>query len=244
MKKYILVFAFVLVSFFGIQVAKAEVPDGTYFFADGQGYNDKGEQTFFCLGTTNQTCYTVQGEYAFVRDLTNQITQLNQKIDQLQNTVNQLASSTPQVSSPIVGGEPQVIDTTPPKLLGGDYSFIPSTGGNQDLPLCTDTGCAGVPQELRSRVQGHYLGGISGISVVTDEPTTVSYTFTPATGTPLTYLDSNLDVVHNLNYSSIPLVKGINYSTKFDLTDSSANVTHIGDAPAYNIFAGWYPGNN
>lgn len=67
MKKILGIMAVCVLSFLFAFSTKAEVPDGVYFFGDGNGYSPAGEHTHFCLQDRN--CYTVDGKFAFQREV-------------------------------------------------------------------------------------------------------------------------------------------------------------------------------
>jgi len=128
MKKYFSLLILLGVILFPSGKAKAAVPDGAYFFENGQGYNINGEQTFFCLGIVSQTCYTVEGEYAFVRELVTKIDELNQKIDNLQDSVNQLQSMPVPIPVPPVPAPTP--EPTPAPTPVGQLSYADSYSNN------------------------------------------------------------------------------------------------------------------
>jgi len=224
-------------------VAQATVPDGTYFFMDNKGYNDKQEQVFFCLGITSQTCYTIESEFAFTRDIkvkvdevSNKVDQLNQKIDQLQNTVNQLQQ--PAASIPVGGSDiPVVVDSTAPKLL-----VVRST---EQSPITYCGSGFACPTNLSDKIKQFKLQTPTDtyLSFATNELTTaVAYFYKetgviPATATssalhvfgePVSLNDFNLSDIHNISYSSMD--RGGRYKVSIELTDAAGNKSNQDNA--------------
>lgn len=63
--------------------AKAEVPANTFFFGDGKGYNVDGNQMYYCFG--DGSCYSIEGTFAFVREVKNQLINLENRVSNLES---------------------------------------------------------------------------------------------------------------------------------------------------------------
>jgi len=227
MKKYLILSVLIFLPF----LAKADAPSNVYFFGDGKGYNVDGTQEYFCFGTGQQDCYNIEGVFSFVREA-------QSTLASLQNTVNDLKNQITQLQTPIVAGVPQIIDTIPPKLLGGTLTdLLSGTGATQSFNVCGFQ--CGIGKQNYDRFYNYYSGPDNkyGISIATDEPTTVTFNFYSDTGS-LTYTDSKLDTVHNLWYTDVPLLPNVKYKINIDLTDASGNVTHI-KPPEVNLTGSW-----
>lgn len=235
MKKYLLLGLLVFIPL----LSKAEVPDGAYFFQNGQGYDVNGVQTFFCLGTLSQTCYTVEGDFAFMRDLSTKIDQLQNSVNQLQNTVNNLQTTlqTP-TQAPVVSGSPTIIDTVPLKILSGVITnLLQTSSASTSFDPC-GYGCNGYV-DLK-RFYDYHIGSDNkyGISIGTNKPTIAKFSFylvdEPSV---LTYVDSNLDTVHNIWYTDVPLSPDTKYKVIIQVTDVNGNQVNYGDNAS--LIASW-----
>ena len=90
-------------------------PEKVYFFGDGKGYDEDGTQKYYCFGTTTQSCYSVEGVFAFTRELQGLVAGLQNQITQLQNTVSQLQKGAVGAVEPLN----DIPSTTPPPTLLG-----------------------------------------------------------------------------------------------------------------------------
>lgn len=227
--KYLIILGLLVTPF----VTRAAVPDGTYFFDNGQGYDVNGTQTFFCLGIVSQTCYTVEGEYAFVRELVAKIDQLNQKIDQLQNTINNLPT-TPQIIYVPTPTPVAPADITAPKVVFADEAYVYNHGyygysdaisGFQSIGPCNGKCYIIVTNEpvvanfYFYKVSDFALPGLNGDAIRLK----ILESFNQKSGELLTYSDSVLRQWHHLDLSAI-LEKGVNYSFRVELTDAAGNL--------------------
>lgn len=107
MKKAILL---VVLGLLFAPVVKAQteptVPENVYFFGDGKGYDEDGTQKYLCFGIIFQSCYSIEGIFAFTRELQGIVSNLQNQISELRNTVSQIPISTENIlpsttSSPI-----------------------------------------------------------------------------------------------------------------------------------------------
>jgi hypothetical protein len=121
MKKWIIVCILMFLPLF----AKADVPANAYFFGDGKGYNVDGQQMYYCF--SDLSCYSVEGVFAFVRQVKSTITDLTNKVNNLQNTINQIQSQ--PINSPIVAGNSQLMPTLLPAYT--EKELIAKTQVNQ-----------------------------------------------------------------------------------------------------------------
>lgn len=92
MKKYLLIGLLLLTPFF----AKAEVPENTFFFGDGKGYNVDGNQMYYCF--QDGSCYSLEGTFAFIREVQGKLTNLEARVLDLESkSDNMLVGASPAV---------------------------------------------------------------------------------------------------------------------------------------------------
>lgn len=226
MKKYLIVLALVFLPL----VSKADTQ--VFGFMNGSFYDANGNALAICF--LNQTCLKADNTVVSLADFLGLSTSTPSTI----TITSGLPTSTP-VSQPVVipsqpsqpVGDSVPVDTTPPQLL--QVQYWQGVNGDQ---IAGYSGCGSanscstyyqVQSELQvdqSRYDASTVGSSPKyISIGTDKPTTATFTFTSATGTPLTYTDSNLDTVHNINYADVPLQPTTDYKVGITIVDASGN---------------------
>lgn len=164
----------------------------------------------------------------------------------MRDTLNNCVAQITYPSAPTQPVVPvKAADTTPPQLVRTAYSSC------NNLSHCTSqypTFCNTCSNVLYSDpwYQGHF-----GMSVITDEPTTLVASFYPVTddqgndltkfagmngdqvsalmrqntsdSTVITFSDPVLRNIHEFPYDSVPLAKNTAYRVRYDYTDASGN---------------------
>lgn len=175
MKKFIIVCALLLVPF----LAKAEVPVNTYFFGDGKGYNENGDQKYFCF--SDGSCYSLEGVFAFVREVQNTLVNLQNQVNNLQTSINmsknQIAAGTSELITEEISK--QQIPQKDPIFTATPTYFMVEFSDNQYVQLSTSkliingTAYENGKINITRKGVGSYI--IFDLSL---EPGTYPYTFT------------------------------------------------------------------
>lgn len=98
---------FVLLVFLGLlfapitRAATTDVPSNVYFFGDGKGYNENGDQKYFCF--TDGSCYSVEGVFAFVRQVQGIVANLQTRVTNLENPAQKVAGISSEQNSKAQG---------------------------------------------------------------------------------------------------------------------------------------------
>lgn len=246
--KKILVFAL-----FGLLVPftshAADVPSNAYFFGDGKGYDESGNQKYYCFGTgASLDCYSVEGVFVFVRQVQSTIEDLQNKVNELQNTVNQLQSQPvqqPVAAAPVVVQPVVPADTTAPKVKAVlAWECISANNCSSEAHTLS------YPNHLTSSDYYNFTvpsKNNKNLIIVTDEPTTVKVYFighsdsnntrlSPYIGMGMdaigsigrntleytkVYESTSLSKYHTISYQS--LTPGIFYMIDMDIIDGSGN---------------------
>jgi hypothetical protein len=114
MKKYLIISVLLFAPFF----AKAEVPSDVLLLDNGSGYNINGEQTAQCL--MNNYCYDMQGVFAFIREVKNQLINLENRVSNLEN--NQIIMNEKQIVSGTAIVEQSKTAIPKEDIIGASYA--------------------------------------------------------------------------------------------------------------------------